>query len=571
MPPQPATDTGGTPANVADAGADVAHSCPPSVQQNQQNQQPTEINSHPDRNSVPPVLYSGAVKQQLPANRAERAAAIHNRLSGMAQFRDLHEHRDGAPVLFSHHPDDYMIAIPFDSKITDISEVALAVEAAYPAPTALAVYYTNKCAYVSFPTDEALKMALDQPMPFQHGSLPVFLRIRSIGHRISIHSDYIPIGDIEERQHYLRELFKDYGKIILFSSLYNTQSKLNRAATRFVLELHPDAPEDIEIPRVAPVKGCNVLFAWSGSPFCYRCGRDGHRREECNKASDYALWEQPAFQEPIMARVFPDPSTPLRQPPMKKNKNKETAPVAKASIQIDAQGGGGTTAAKSGKRNRQERTSSASSNTVTASDSDSGDKPMQKRGPGHPPKESKTVQPTLLIRKENIISVADVPPSSASHSLGQQTAGTPASGATEAAVPPSNSSVGATGASEGSASSTTSPSAQEEKVPTPVEETKTDNTTTTLAKDSTTTMTGEETSAMDGPMDMEGVELTIAEQVELDLETTTPERRAELMAKRKKSRSRGPLPTKVQQAVAAANAKLDGMKAVPSTRSKGRK
>ena len=470
MPPNPATDTGGTPANAADGGPDAATSPPDQQNKNQQQDVEPDLDSHPKiqnhvtfATKITPtaVTYSGAVSHSLPKNREERARAIQDRLRAMAFEKNWMEQHNGVPVLFSHHPDDFVIGIPFDDKKTDILEVAEAIEEVYPSPIATAAYYSSKCAYVSFPTAEARDKALSMPLTLRNDQIPVFPVVRSTGSRITINAEYIPIGDLQVRHALLQELYKEYGKIIHFSSLCNIKSKLNRAATRFVLEVRPDASEDMMIPRVAPVKGCNVLFAWSGSNFCYRCGKGDHLKAQCPKPHDYVLHEQAALSEPILGRAFPDPDAPLR--PLKSNGKQVPVPVAQVTGKNGKQGSGNAPTLP-GKRKLSGHPSNAPSGTVSASDSDSGEKPAHKKGPGRPPKESNIVRPTIPTRRENKISVADVTASSAPLLIGQQLAGATSVPRTEA--PPLKSPVDATGANDGLATETAPPStlATEEKL-----------------------------------------------------------------------------------------------------------
>ncbi|KAF8924657.1 hypothetical protein BGZ58_001578 [Dissophora ornata] len=304
------------------------------------------------------------------------------------------EQHNGSEALFSYHPDDFVIGIPYDDKTTHPFAIDEAMESRFQSPSALAIYYTTKCNYVSFPSAEARAQALTQPLVIDDYSLPVFPVIRSVRHDL------------------LHKLFKDCGKIIHFTTRCNNKSKLNRAYSRFVLELLPEAPSDFLLPRVAAIKGCNVLFSWSGSNFCYRCGKGDHLKAQCPKPRDYLLHEQAALKEPIWGHAFPDPDAPLRLPRTKV----DPTPLARVPASLDKQGPGHDAGKNGKKRNRnQGRPSLSISDAVTASDSDSGEKPLAKRGPGHHTKESNLAHAGGPIGMENSHSVADVGTSSASH------------------------------------------------------------------------------------------------------------------------------------------------------------
>ena len=479
MPPDLATDTGGTPTNAADGKpADAAISAPADSEKKQDGDADLDRPKNSGHVTFAPIkpvnatvapkikpaaaTYSGAVSNSLPKSRDERTRAENSQLRAMAFEKNWTEQQNGAPVLFSHHPDDFLIGIPFDVSKTNIVEVAEAIEEAYPSPIATATYYLSNCAYVSFPSAEARDKALSAPLTLQKGELPVSRVIRSIGTRITISSDYIPIGDIQARHSLLQELFKDFGKIIHFSSLCNTKSKLNRAPTRFVLEVRPDAPQDLMIPRVAAVKGCNVLFAWSGSHFCFRCGKGDHLKAQCPKPHNYILHEQAALSEPILGRAFPDPDAPLR--PLRPIGKQAPVPVAQASGK-NGQQGRSNAPSPPGKRKHSGPSSRAPSDTtVVASDSDSGEKPVHKKGPGHLPKESNIVRTSVPTGRENSRRVADSTISSASPPLGPHPAGATSVPRTDA--PSSKVLVDATGTTDGQAPVTPTPStlATEEKL-----------------------------------------------------------------------------------------------------------
>ena len=439
-----ATDPGGTPAKVADGGTNVTSI--PAIE---------KINS-PQTTNNPPMSYSRAVSTNLPLNPEERTKAIVSGLRGIAQdtcWRELH---DGVPVIFSYHPDPFMIGIPVDTQVTNVLEVALALEKHYQAPFALAVYYESTCAYVSFPSATNRDLALQNPPPFRDGHLAVLPVVRSVGARITITAENIPIGDIGLRLQLLREIFASSGKIIHFSTSVNTESKLYRAATKFILEVRHDADVDFEIPRAAAVNGCNVLFAWSGSPFCYRCAKGDHVKNQCPKPHDFALWKQPPLESPIMGRAFTDPNAPLREP---KGKKRKMSPPGKSESKKPSVQKADPLPARGKKTKSQDQPSSGASSSSHASGKSAEGVSTPKKGPGLPPKESTIAHDNESIGRENQTRAADVPSSSATQNLGRQEAEYGGTTVPHVVTPnsPSNPPVDATDGSDGSASRTTPP------------------------------------------------------------------------------------------------------------------
>ncbi|KAG0042049.1 hypothetical protein BGZ83_000962, partial [Gryganskiella cystojenkinii] len=122
MSPNLATDTGGTPTQDADGTSNSAHSTQSDLKKNNDSASFGQKKQNDGHHHVPKVTYSEATKASLPASRAERAAAIHAKLPSIAVFKDWHEQCDGSPVMFSSHPDPFMIAIPFDDRTTSVDE-----------------------------------------------------------------------------------------------------------------------------------------------------------------------------------------------------------------------------------------------------------------------------------------------------------------------------------------------------------------------------------------------------------------------------------------------------------------
>ncbi|KFH63561.1 hypothetical protein MVEG_10970 [Podila verticillata NRRL 6337] len=150
-----------------------------------------------------------------------------------------------------------------------------------------------------------------QTIPFEPQPLPILPTILSLGRRVNIHVDYIPVYNITERRERLQELLQPYGRIIHITSHHHPTSKINYDGTSLILEVHKEAPNDVQLPRVAQIKERNILLAWSGSPFCFRCGSGDHIKVQCPLPISYDITMDQHLITPIMARAFPDPKAPV--------------------------------------------------------------------------------------------------------------------------------------------------------------------------------------------------------------------------------------------------------------------
>ncbi|KAG0009406.1 hypothetical protein BGZ82_004044, partial [Podila clonocystis] len=237
-------------------------------------------------------------------------------------------------IVFTHIPDKFVVGIPYDKTSAPVNEVAEAIHAVFPSPKAVGLdMHTRGVAFLIFQNEHDRQEALAQKtIAFSPSPLSIFPTLLSKGRKVTIRTDYIPIHIIEERRECLQALFGPYGKIIHITSHHHAISRLNNQATTFILEVQKDAPEDLMIPRVAAIKGCNVLFSWTGAQFCFRCGLSDHIKIQCPLPMSFDFSKEEALEAPIMARAFPDPHAPLRKVP---KKSEATVSLAKTAASND--------------------------------------------------------------------------------------------------------------------------------------------------------------------------------------------------------------------------------------------
>lgn len=491
-----------------------------STQNQNQNQQRSPLASHK-------MNFADALTKNLLVKRTrDQIRADFKQLEVDTTKEDWNNVDSTSNVVFTHIPDEFVIGIPYDKTTIPVTDVANTIHSTFSYPSAIGINFrTRGIVFVILATDADRQAALAmQTIPFEPHPLPILPTILSLGRRVTIQVDYIPVYNITERRELLQELFQPFGRIIHITSHHHPTSKINFDGTSFILEVHKEAPNDIQLPRVAQVKGSNILFAWTGSPFCFRCGSGDHIKLQCPLPLNYDITTDQHLDTPVMARAFPDPKAPLREMPKPKS-TRNASSLAKTSAQNSLQEDGFQLQGSGKKRNRKARISSSRVETDHASESDSALQPATKKGPRPLSQESNIVDATALIRRKNSHSVADGNSSlSAPNSLGPQHAGaTPSPVETgEVVTPPSNLPVDATDNSDGSAGVTTPPPGgpPREEMPGALQEEPEDH------EDKTTNAQQDES--------MDGVEYTTIEQMELDNPETSIERRAEIKAECKK-------------------------------------
>ncbi|KAF9572950.1 hypothetical protein BGW38_008471 [Lunasporangiospora selenospora] len=305
------------------------------------------------------------------------------------------------PVRFSDFEDGNLIAIQYNKKTHLVEDILDAAITAFPDSDVLE-YNTPGFVYVGFPSVELRQAALTKPrLECSPSPLPLFPVVFSAGTRIHIKADRLPFFDSNKRLALLEDIFHPFGKILHTNSHFYGGRKLS--SMEFILEVPMGSSEDMLLPRVVSARGHNILFSWSGVPFCFKCGEGTHTKIQCGKPADFRIEQAPTIKEPIMARAFADPKAPLRdlskraQPPKTQPKSQvdSTRVTEKSKSEWEL-------VKKTKKRSRN--TLSAGS-APSASDSDTP-QPRRKIAPRPPVEES----PSVSMPTSNPSDVSDPTP-----------------------------------------------------------------------------------------------------------------------------------------------------------------
>jgi len=233
---------------------------------------------------------------------------------------------------------------------------------------------------LSYASKEALEADFKDHVVVGETTHRVFKACHSTGTRLTIKSEYIPDGTVEEIKEALRDLFKTFGNIIHFQFYYIKGTRHLTHGIEFILDVPGSSPRDLMIPRVASVFGSNVLFTWASGPFCYRCGRSDHTKVACPKPVEYRLVDDLAVNKPILARAFTDDAAPIKTTTFNgKNtplKSQATTPAQKSPLKMDL-----IKPNDDGWRQQKKRSSrkSKESNKGSSSDSSSGSEQKKKK------------------------------------------------------------------------------------------------------------------------------------------------------------------------------------------------
>ncbi|KAF9579051.1 hypothetical protein BGW38_004859 [Lunasporangiospora selenospora] len=361
-----------------------------------------------DKITPPPISFAQAARKSLAQAQAPKATAR----AQWAQVRSSTETKEWLdpgtkyPVYFSHHKAPYMAAIPYDKDTHFIGNVIAAVKTIDPAPLGMS-YRRPGIIFLCFDSEKKREEALAKPLL---SCIPAPLRMfpvcRSRGTRIKIRVDEMTTWDIEERRELLQELFQPYGKILHINAQYMGGIMLD--SMEFILEVPRDSPKDLRIPRVAALEGSNTMFAWEGTPFCYKCGREDHTKPQCPMPWGFDLQLAPPLETPLLARAFPDLSAPPR-PHTPKTANKvaaRTSAKQKATANNNAKNSEWNLVDRSRKRGRD---TSLGGGATSASDGESSSppkkippRPLPKESPPAPMQAASQVEPTpspALVRK----------------------------------------------------------------------------------------------------------------------------------------------------------------------------
>ncbi|KAF9343230.1 hypothetical protein BGX34_007061, partial [Mortierella sp. NVP85] len=207
----------------------------------------------------------------------------------------------------------FVLAVPYDRKIFLVDKVVKATLSTFPSVTQLD-HYRPGVVYIQFKTEEERTRALTMEIPCSPSPLRTKPIVFSTGRRITIRVEHSQISDPGHRAEAIEKLFGAYGKVVHTTYHYwkGTDEAL-MPSFDFVLEVPGSTSKDLKLPRVANILGTNHLFSWSGAPFCFKCGKDDHTKQNCPRSANYSLIDDDPVDTTIMARAFPDP-TILRPP-----------------------------------------------------------------------------------------------------------------------------------------------------------------------------------------------------------------------------------------------------------------
>ncbi|KAG0052982.1 hypothetical protein BGZ90_006327, partial [Linnemannia elongata] len=334
---------------------------------------PTDL---PPINSTPASKISFADAVNKGAHKVTNKAAW-NSLRSKTESREALGQEKADPVWFSLHNHPFSVAIPYNTKTHSVTDVVEAAIKSFPNAKSIDFLTTRGAVFLSFGSSEEKATSLGTPLDCLPSPLPILPTMYSAGSRLKIRAEYTPLQS-DDGAKIAEDVFGPFGKIILVNHHYMHGSSIRSRSFDFVLEIPHSSPQDLLIPRVALVDTMNVLFSWSGSKFCYRCGEGSHTKPQCPKPLDFNLATTAALGEPIMARALPDPDAPLREP-IKKNgplMTGSTTPKQVSFTETEWQMAG------RGKNKRSRNASSGGGNT-SASDSDSPKPPPRKQAPQH--------------------------------------------------------------------------------------------------------------------------------------------------------------------------------------------
>ena len=348
------------------------------------------IASHPeDSTPATKLSFADAVNKGIHNKTTNKAAW--NSLRSMTESREAHGLEKADPVWFTRHNHPHSVAIPYNNKTHSVNDVVEAVIKSLPNARRIDYLTTRGVVLLCFDTSEEKTACLGTTLDCLPSSLPILPTMHSAGTRLKIRAEYTPLQSGDSAK-LAQDVFGSFGKIILVNQHYMHGTSIQSLSFDFVLEIDHSAPKEMVIPRVAAVDSMNVLFTWSGSKFCFRCGEGSHTKIQCPKPLDFNLSSAAALEEPIMARAFPDPDAPLREPP-KKNVTFKTGPAAPKQV---PNADPAWTVAGQGKNNKRGRNASSGGGITSASDSDSPHHPPRKQALHHqgsnpPPRSTPTV------------------------------------------------------------------------------------------------------------------------------------------------------------------------------------
>lgn len=310
------------------------------------------------------------------------------------ESRELHHKEQAQAVWFTNHIHDYIAAVPYYTKTHLINDVTSAIVTTFP--NALRInFFTPGVVLIAFHTAEELASAVGATVDCAPSPLPVLATVFSSGSRIKIRAEDSPIGSMDCKQ-LAQKVFGPYGKVLAVNEHYLAGTRVLSSSFDFTLEIPFGTPQDFMIPRVAAVDNVNILFSWSGSKFCYRCGDASHTKLQCPKPLDFSMCSTSPLEEPLMARVFPDPDAPLRELVKKPAPLK---PVPGSNKKVPSTESDWTEVSR-GKNKKRSRVAFSGGGVTSASDSDSPKPPPRKQAPQQKGSNLAS-RPTMIVALNN--------------------------------------------------------------------------------------------------------------------------------------------------------------------------
>ena len=274
------------------------------------------------------ISFAAMASKGLPNNNKANVRSAWSSLRATTESRERFTDETAQSVWFTPQAAECVAAIPFHPKSHLINKVVDSIATHLPQANRIQ-YTTPGVILVAFPSPQELESVIGRTLECEPSPLTVLRTVYSFGTRIKIRAEGIPISllDYEELA---QKVFGSYGRVLLVNEHFISGTKLANTSFDFILEIPFGSPQDLMIPRVAAIGHTNVLFSWSGSKFCYRCGDGSHTKLQCPKPLDFHLGSVAPLEEPLMARAFPDPEAPLREPAKKIPTPKQVSPPSES-------------------------------------------------------------------------------------------------------------------------------------------------------------------------------------------------------------------------------------------------
>ncbi|KAG0292063.1 hypothetical protein BGZ97_005709 [Linnemannia gamsii] len=327
---------------------------------------------------TPPLIAKASFADIASKGLLKTKANIHSAWSSVraqTESRECVYNDQPQAVWFTNHSKGYIAAIPYQTKFHLINDVVAAVVKAFPKAKRISIS-TPGVVLIAFHSVGELGVAVTMTIECAPLPIKVLPTVFSSGSRIKIRAEGCPLA-YDDCKTLAQKVFGSYGKVLLANQHFVAGTTVPLSSFDFTLEIPFGVAQDFMIPRVATIDNANILFSWSGSKFCYRCGSGSHTKLQCPKPLDFSLSSSAPLEEPLLARAFPDPDAPLRKI-VKKSAPPKLAPEAPKQV---APSGSEWTEVKRGKNKKRSRNAFSGGGVTSASDSDSPKPPPRKQAP----------------------------------------------------------------------------------------------------------------------------------------------------------------------------------------------